>query len=105
MFSLWSKTQKSTLRRAAGDSVTSRTENLATRHCIKPASDATCLPKLTTTFSLVTHLSPELNYVARIGLLQRMSPILARNRHADAVAACPLLLEGRTDMPFRLSRF
>src|SRR6478609_6093096 len=39
MFSLWSRTQKSTLRRAAGDSVTSRTESLATRHCIRPASD------------------------------------------------------------------
>src|SRR5258708_5861823 len=32
-----SRTQKSTLRRAAGDSVTSRTESLATRHCIRPA--------------------------------------------------------------------
>ena len=44
---------------ASGDSVTSRTENLATKHCIRPVSDAMCLPKLTTTFSLTTHLSPE----------------------------------------------
>ena len=35
--------------------MTSRAENLATRHCIKPASDATCLLKLTTTFLLTTH--------------------------------------------------
>ena len=38
--------------------------NLATKHCIMPASDATCLPKLMTTFSLTTHLSPELKQAA-----------------------------------------
>jgi hypothetical protein len=58
------KDSKSMLRRAVGGSVTSRTENLATRHCIKRASDATCLPKTTTTFSLTTHLDPELAYAA-----------------------------------------
>ena len=32
----------------------------------RPASDATCLPKLTTTFLLTTHLSPELKYATRV---------------------------------------
>ena len=58
------KDSKSTPRRAAGGSVTLRTENLATRHCTKPASAATSLPKLTTSFSLTTHLGPELKYAA-----------------------------------------
>src|ERR1700732_719318 len=77
MFSSWSRTQKSTLRRAAGGLATSRTEDLATRHCIKPASDATCLLKLTTTFLLATHLSPELKYVrysSSAGYYQDYSP-------------------------------
>jgi hypothetical protein len=49
---------------AAGGSVTSRTENPATRHCTKPASPATSLPKLTTLFSLITHLCPEPRHAA-----------------------------------------
>ena len=43
-------------------SVTLRTESLATRHCTKPASPATSLPKLTTSFSLITQLRPELKH-------------------------------------------
>src|SRR5258708_37664643 len=77
MFSLWSRTQKSTLRRAAGGLVTSRTEDLATRHCIKPASDATCLLKLTTTFLLTTHLSPELKYATRVVWQTSSRPVAA----------------------------
>ena len=49
-------TQKSTPQRVVGGSVTLRTESLATRHCTKPASPATSLPKLATSFSLVTQL-------------------------------------------------
>ena len=41
-FSLWSRTQKSTPPPADGDSLTStKTANLATRHCSKPAPPAT----------------------------------------------------------------
>jgi hypothetical protein len=75
MFSLWSRTQKSTPRPAVGGSVTLRTENLATRHCTKPASAATSLSKLTTSFSLTTHLAPKLKVGCmscgrdRVGLL------------------------------------
>ena len=64
MFSLWSRTQKNTPRRAGQGSLTSRMENLATRHCTKPASPVTSLPKLKTTFSLTTHLRPE--YVTQV---------------------------------------
>ena len=75
MFSLWSRTQKGTLRRAAGGSLISRMENLATRHCTKPASPATSLPKLTTMFSLITHLRPEGSTLHE--LLQRSSRAVA----------------------------
>ena len=64
IFSLWSRTQKNTPRRAGGGSLTSRTENLATRHCTKPAFLVTSLPKLKTTFSLTTHVRPELKHAA-----------------------------------------
>jgi len=47
-----------------GGSATLRTENLATRHCTKPASPATNLPKLTTSFLLTTRPRPELKYAA-----------------------------------------
>jgi hypothetical protein len=67
MFSLWSRIQKDMPRRAAGDSVTSRMENLATRHSTKPLSAATCRPKLTTTYSLATHLYPEQNNLCKHG--------------------------------------
>ena len=59
-FSLWSRTQKSTPRRAAGGSLNSiRTANLPTRRCSKPASPATSLSKLATLSSPVTHLNTE----------------------------------------------
>jgi hypothetical protein len=64
MFSLWSRTQKGTPRRGAGGLVTLRTENPATKHCTKPASPATNLSKLATSFSLTTHLGPDLKYAA-----------------------------------------
>ena len=50
---------------AAAASLTLRTENLATRHCTKPASPATSLSKLTTTFSLAMHLRPKLEHAAQ----------------------------------------
>jgi hypothetical protein len=40
MFNLWSRIQKSTRRRAAGDSLNSKTANLPTKHCSKPAFPA-----------------------------------------------------------------
>src|SRR5215813_5359607 len=59
MSSSWSRTRISTPRLVAGDSPTSRTANLRTRRCTKPASPATCLQRIVTTFSLTTHLRPE----------------------------------------------
>ena len=56
-FNLWSRTQQSTPRRAAGGSLTSKTANLATRRCSKPAFPATRRPKLATLSSPVTHLN------------------------------------------------
>lgn len=47
-----------------GDSLTSRTENLATRHCTKLASPATSLPKLMTSSSSTTRLRSELKHAA-----------------------------------------
>src|SRR5215831_14248338 len=67
MFNSWSKTQKSMRRRVAGDSATSRTANLATRRCTKPASPATCLPKIATSSSHVTRLRPELKHPPILG--------------------------------------
>ena len=58
------KTQKATPRRGAGGSVTLRTEKLATKHCTKPASPVTSLPKLATSFSLTSHLRHDLKYAA-----------------------------------------
>src|SRR3984893_2369529 len=59
MFSSWSRTRKSTPPPAAGDSATSRTANLATRRCTKPATPATCPQKIATSSSPVTRLGPE----------------------------------------------
>jgi len=57
IFSLWSRTQKSTPRRAAGDSLNLiRTANPPTRRSTKPAFLATSLSKLGTLSSPVTHL-------------------------------------------------
>src|ERR1700738_2658950 len=59
IFSSWSRTQKNTLRRAAGGSRTLRTVNLLTRRCTKPASPAMSPPKLATLSSPVTHLNAD----------------------------------------------
>jgi hypothetical protein len=59
------KTQKSTPHPVAGDLPTSRTANLAMRHCTKSAFPATHLQKTAITFSLTTHLRPELNHDRR----------------------------------------
>jgi hypothetical protein len=54
-------TQTSTLLPAAGDTPILRTANRAMRHCTQGAFPATSLQKIATTFSLTTHLHPELN--------------------------------------------
>ena len=46
-------------RLAAGDLPTSRTANLTTRRCTKPASPVTSLLKIATTSSPVTRLRPD----------------------------------------------
>src|SRR5215510_10230634 len=51
MSSSWSRTRQSTRRRGAGGSPTSRTADLATRRCIRPASHATSQPRIATTSS------------------------------------------------------
>ena len=66
MFNSWSRTQKSTPRLAAGGSPTSRTANLATRRCTKRASPATCLPKIATSSSRITHRRPEPNGIVSL---------------------------------------
>src|SRR3974390_3370470 len=91
MFNSWSKTQKSTPRPAAGDTPTSRTANLAMRRCTKPASPATCLPKITTTFLLTTHLRPELKH----------APISWRINFLDTANAAVDNYQGDGDMDRR----
>jgi hypothetical protein len=64
------------------DTPTSRTANLAIRRCTKPASPATCLPKIATTFLLTTHPRPELKHTPiswRINFLDaaRMTAVAA----------------------------
>ena len=55
-FSLWSRTQESTPPQVGWGSLNSKTANLPTRRCTRPASLAMCPPKLATSSSLVTHL-------------------------------------------------
>jgi hypothetical protein len=55
MFSSWSRTQRSTPRRAAGGSLILRTESRATRRCTRPASPATFLRKIATMSLPITH--------------------------------------------------
>jgi hypothetical protein len=57
MCSSWSRTQRNTPRRAAGDSPTLKMESRATRRCTRLAFPATCLRKIVTTSSLVTHVN------------------------------------------------
>src|SRR5271163_4166090 len=59
MFSSWSRTQRSTPRPAAGDSLTLRMESRVTRRCTRPASPATRLRKIATMSSPDTHLDSE----------------------------------------------
>jgi hypothetical protein len=47
-FSSWSRIQKDTLRRAAGASLNSKTDNLRAMRSLKPVSHATSLPKAMT---------------------------------------------------------
>ena len=54
--SVYGQGLKNTPRRAAGGSLTLRTENLATRHCTIPASPATRLRKIAIMSSPLTHL-------------------------------------------------
>src|ERR1035441_4539418 len=62
IFSLWSRTQENTPRRAAGVSLNLiRAANLTTRRCTKPASPATSLSKLATLSSPITHLDTNRN--------------------------------------------
>jgi hypothetical protein len=79
MFSLWSKTQKSMPRQAVGGLVTLRTENRAMRHCTKPASAATNLPKITTLSSLTMHLRPRPKLAASV----RMRFLTSVKNHSD----------------------
>ena len=64
-FSLWSRTQENTLRRAAGGSLNLTTANPPTRRCLKPASPATRSSKIATLSSTVTHLNTENEILAR----------------------------------------
>src|SRR5208283_60395 len=57
MCSSWSRTQRNTPRREAGASLTLLVESRATRRCTRPAFPATCLRKIVTTSSLVTHVN------------------------------------------------
>jgi hypothetical protein len=59
--SLWSRTQASTPRPAAGVSLNLTTANPLTRRCRTPAFPATATLKLATLSSTVTHLSTELS--------------------------------------------
>src|SRR5215831_8935105 len=92
MFSLWSRTRKSTPRLAAGDSPTSRTANLATMRCTRPASLVTCLPRVATTFSLNTHLRPEFKQAPIPGGINfsdaaRMPRVAAKERQMAQMVA------------------
>ena len=66
-FSSWSRTQENTPRRAAGGLLNSKTANLPTRRCSKPASRATSLSKLATLSSLITHPDKCRGGCSRIG--------------------------------------
>jgi hypothetical protein len=63
-----------TLRPAAGDTPTSRTANLVIRRCTRSASPVTCLQKIATTFSLTTHLHPELKRAPDMALTPESCP-------------------------------
>ena len=66
-FSLWSRTQKNTPRRAAGGSVISTSAtatNLATRRCSTPAFPATRRPKIATSSSPDTHRDTESHWTS-----------------------------------------
>src|ERR1044072_929621 len=54
-FSLWSRIQQNTPLREGGGLLNSKTANRPTRRCIKRAFPVTCLSKLATTSSPVTH--------------------------------------------------
>src|SRR5579864_8936341 len=54
-FSLWSRTPRNTLRRVVGGLLNSKTANLRTRRCSKPAFLATSLSRLVTLSSLFMH--------------------------------------------------
>jgi hypothetical protein len=84
MFNSWSRTQKSMPRVAAGDSRTSRTANLATRRCIKPASPATSLPKIAIWSSRATRLRPELKHARR---RSHRAPAPSHRSPADAISS------------------
>jgi hypothetical protein len=73
-------------RPAAGDTLTSRRGNLAMRRCTKSASPATSLQKIATTFSLTTHLRPELNDDRR-----------RRRRHGNRVGDLTSVIAHRVD--------
>ena len=60
MFNSWSRTQRNTLRPAAGDSPTSQTANPATRRYTQGAFRVISPRKTATTFLLITRLRHEL---------------------------------------------
>jgi Cytochrome P460 len=62
-----------------GWGVTLRTENRAMRHCTKPASAATNLPKITTLSSLTMHLRPRPKLAASV----RMRFLTSVKNHGD----------------------
>src|SRR5262249_7866316 len=82
----WSRTRKSTPPPAAGDSATSRMANLATRRCTKPATLATCPPRIVTSYSPVTHLSLERRPIVRRYVSAEL-PMKTKNLLVSAVLA------------------
>src|SRR5271157_942923 len=92
MFSSWSRTQRSTPRRAAGGSLTLRAESRATRRCTKLASRATRLRKIATMSSPVTHLNIGNELLARVPI-----PV-----NSEAAALRGLLKKAKKQIPREL---